>query len=152
MPRTSPYHPDYTPHSKGTLHSFANEKDNCGMGAIAHLGGVKSYEIIERAIDSVCNMTHRGAIDADGKTGDGSGVLTQIPRALFTRELKTLGYQISDISDLAVGVFFLPSEDSAATQSSNHFLSQFRCGQSNYGFCTVYAFGILFRHGWACVL
>lgn len=87
------------------------------MGAIAHLEGKKSYEIIERAIDSVCNMTHRGAIDADGKTGDGSGILTQIPRTLFAKELTKLGHQIGDINDLAVGVFFLPAEDEAAAKS-----------------------------------
>ena len=87
------------------------------MGAIAHLGNEKSFEIIERAIDSVCNMTHRGAIDADGKTGDGSGILTQIPRTLFSRELGKLSLSIGDINDLAVGVFFLPSEDAAAGKS-----------------------------------
>lgn len=116
MRSQSPYHPSYTPDSSDTLHSFANERDNCGMGAIAHLGGEKSYEIVERAIDSVCNMTHRGAIDADGKTGDGSGVLTQIPRPLFAREIQKLGYSIGDINDLAVGVFFLPNDDAAAAQ------------------------------------
>ena len=87
------------------------------MGAIAHLGNQKSFEIIERAISSVCNMTHRGAIDADGKTGDGSGILTQIPRTLFSRELGKLKISIGDINDLAVGVFFLPSEDTAAGKS-----------------------------------
>ena len=117
MTSHTPYHPDFTPDSSKTLHSFSNEKDNCGMGAVAHLGGVKSYEIIERAIDSVCNMTHRGAIDADGKTGDGSGILTQIPRPLFSRELGKLGLTIGDINDLAVGVFFLPREDAAAAKS-----------------------------------
>ena len=117
MTSQTPYHPDFTPDSSGTLHSFANEKDNCGMGAIAHLGGVKSYEMIERAIDSVCNMTHRGAIDADGKTGDGSGILTQIPRPLFSRVLNELKLSIGDINDLAVGVFFLPSDDPAAAKS-----------------------------------
>ncbi|MBK1835282.1 glutamate synthase large subunit [Roseibacillus ishigakijimensis] len=117
MTSLSPYHPAFTPDTSGTLHSFANEKDNCGMGAIAHLDGLKSYEIIERAIDSVCCMTHRGAIDADGKTGDGSGVLTQIPRTLFSRELSKMSQSIRDINDLAVGVFFLPADDAAAAQS-----------------------------------
>lgn len=116
MSYQSPYHPDYTPDSSGTLHSFANERDNCGMGAIAHLGGERSYEIIERAIDSVCNMTHRGAIDADGKTGDGSGVLAPIPRPLFARELQRLDFVLDDIEDLAVGVFFLPAEDEGAAK------------------------------------
>jgi glutamate synthase (NADPH/NADH) large chain/glutamate synthase (ferredoxin) len=112
----SPYHPDHTPDSSGSLHSLTYERDNCGMGAIAHLEGERSYEIIERAIDSVCNMTHRGAIDADGKTGDGSGVLSPIPRPLFARELKRLDYAIDDIEDLAVGVFFLPAKDEGATK------------------------------------
>ena len=107
MTNQSPYHPNFTPDSSETLHSFANEKDNCGMGAIVHLGGVKSYEIIDRAIDSVCNMTHRGAIDADGKTGDGSGILTQIPRPLFAREIDKLGFSIGNIDNLAVGVLSL---------------------------------------------
>ncbi len=117
MTSHSPYHPDFTPDSSATLHSFGNERDNCGMGAIAHLGGKRSYEIIERAIDSVCNMTHRGAIDADGKTGDGSGILTQIPRQLFSRELDKLGYKINHIDDLAIGVFFLPADDAAVAKS-----------------------------------
>jgi glutamate synthase domain-containing protein 1 len=116
MSYPSPYHPDYTPDSTGSLHSLANERDNCGMGAIVHLGGERSYEILERAIDSVCNMTHRGAIDADGKTGDGSGILAPIPRPLFARELKRLDYAIDDIEDLAVGVFFLPAKDETATK------------------------------------
>ncbi|MDP0489602.1 MAG: glutamate synthase large subunit [Verrucomicrobiota bacterium JB023] len=107
------YHPDYTPDTTGTLHSFANEKDNCGMGAIVRLTGEKSYEIIDHSIASVCCMTHRGAIDADGKTGDGSGILTQIPRKLFARELPKLGLSLANIDDLAVGVFFLPSNDAA---------------------------------------
>ncbi|MEM9080844.1 MAG: glutamate synthase large subunit [Verrucomicrobiota bacterium] len=111
----SPYHPQFTPNTDAFLHSFANEKDNCGMGAIAHLGGEKSYQILDHAIDSVCNMTHRGAIDADGKTGDGSGILTQIPRKLFARELNRLKITIRDIDALAVGVFFIPSEDQSAT-------------------------------------
>ena len=117
MTTSSPYHPDFTPDTSEFLHSFQHEKDNCGMGAIAHLDGICSYEIIDRAIDSVCNMTHRGAIDADGKTGDGSGILTQIPKLLFEKELKRLGHKVEKISQLGVGVFFLPREDASANES-----------------------------------
>ena len=67
------YDPRFTPSSTGSLHRWDNEKDNCGMGAIVRLDGSRSYETLDFAITSVCNMTHRGAVDADMKTGDGSG-------------------------------------------------------------------------------
>ena len=57
------YDPRHTPDSSGTLHQWDNETANCGMGAIANLNGEKSYQIIDYAITSVCNMTHRGAVD-----------------------------------------------------------------------------------------
>ncbi len=110
----TPYNSNYTPDSTGSLHSFANEKDNCGMGAIANIKGVPSYDILCKAIESVCNMTHRGGVDADMKTGDGSGVLSQIPRKLFKQEAEKLGATVNDAADLAVGVFFLPNDNPAA--------------------------------------
>ena len=110
----NPYHPAHTPDSQGTLHRWDNETANCGMGAIAHLKGERSYQIIDYALTSVCNMTHRGAVDADGKTGDGSGVLCQIPYPLFKKEVEKLGHTLENDSDLAVGVFFLPGNDDAA--------------------------------------
>lgn len=110
-----PYHTS-TPDSTGSLHSFSNERDNCGMGAIANINGVRSHEILNLAIESVCNMTHRGAVDADMKTGDGSGILSQIPLPIFRKAAKELGHKLSNDDDLAVGVFFLPAENEQAQQ------------------------------------
>jgi len=110
------YHSSSTPDSTGSLHSFSNEKDNCGMGAIANINGVPSFDILSKAIESVCNMTHRGGVDADMKTGDGSGVLSQIPRKLFKQEAEKLGASVTNAADLAVGVFFLPNDNEAATK------------------------------------
>ncbi|MGC6466055.1 MAG: glutamate synthase large subunit [Akkermansiaceae bacterium] len=107
------YDPRQTPDTSGTLHEWSNETANCGMGAIANLNGEKTYEVIDLAITSVCNMTHRGAVDADRKTGDGSGVLCQIPRPLFAKAASSLGFS-GAADDLGVGVFFLPGNDSAA--------------------------------------
>jgi len=101
------YDPRHTPDSSGTLHQWDNETANCGMGAIANLRGEKSYQILDHALTSVCNMTHRGAVDADMKTGDGSGILCQIPRPLFGQAAAKFGYP-GDANDLGVGVFFLP--------------------------------------------
>ncbi len=86
------------------------------MGAIAQLEGKCSYEILDYALTSVCCMTHRGAVDADMKTGDGSGVLTQIPRPLFRKAAEKLGCQVENDVDLAVGVFFFPADSPAAIE------------------------------------
>ena len=110
------HHPRYTPDSSGTLHQWDNETANCGMGAIANLRGEKSYDILDYALTSVCNMTHRGAVDADMKTGDGSGILCQIPRPLFAKAAKEFGYT-GEPTDLGVGVFFLPEGVAANIKS-----------------------------------
>jgi glutamate synthase (NADPH/NADH) large chain/glutamate synthase (ferredoxin) len=106
----------HTPDSSGSLHEWSNETANCGMGAIANLRGEKSYQVIDYALTSVCNMTHRGAVDADMKTGDGSGVLCQIPRPLFAKAASQFGYT-GDADDLGVGVFFLPGGIAANVRS-----------------------------------
>lgn len=113
----TPYNAKHTPDSTGSLHSFSNEKDNCGMGAIANINGTPSHHILSKAIESVCNMTHRGGIDADMKTGDGSGILSQIPRKLFKLEAEKLGATVTDPADLAVGVFFLPNDNPSAEKT-----------------------------------
>ena len=63
------------------LHRPGEFRDNCGFGLIAHLQGEASHELLQSAIDSLANMTHRGGIAADGKTGDGCGLLLQMPEA-----------------------------------------------------------------------
>src|SRR5690606_38689825 len=101
-----------TPLVAGSLHRLSEEHDNCGMGAIANLHGKRSFQVLDFALTSVCSMTHRGAVDADMKTGDGSGVLTQSPYPLFTKVAEKLGHAVDDKDHLAVGVFFFPAEDS----------------------------------------
>ncbi|MDP4624068.1 MAG: hypothetical protein NWT08_02905, partial [Akkermansiaceae bacterium] len=76
---TNPFYHSSTPLVPGSLHSLSQEHDNCGMGAIAHLEGKRSFEVLDYALTSVSCMMHRGAVDADMKTGDGSGILSQIP-------------------------------------------------------------------------
>ena len=86
------------------------------MGAIAHLHGKRIHQILDHALTSVCCMTHRGAVDADMKTGDGSGVLTQIPYPLFKKSAEKLGHIIENEADLAVAVFFFPAGNTSATE------------------------------------
>lgn len=112
----NPYDSRFTPNSAGSLHSFDNETANCGMGAIAQLNGDANHNILDYALCSVGNMQHRGAIDADGKSGDGSGVLCQIPAELFRREVAKLGGSLKNDGDLGVGVFFLPNNNDAVAK------------------------------------
>ena len=73
------------------LYDTRYEHDSCGVGFIADISGNKSHNILELAIEAVVNLTHRGAVDADAKTGDGAGILTQIPTRLFKKEINKLG-------------------------------------------------------------
>ena len=99
------------------------DKDSCGVGFVANISGKKSHAILEKGIQSVVNLTHRGAIDADAKTGDGAGILTQIPRKLFLKEVEKLGHRPPKEEDLAVGMIFLPSLE----QGVRGFQTQERC-------------------------
>ena len=80
---------------------------SCGTGFVCNVAGQKNHKIIQWGIEAVRNLTHRGAVGADGKTGDGAGVLFQIPKEFFLREIAGSGMSISHIDNLAVGVFFL---------------------------------------------
>ncbi len=83
------------------------------MGFVADVSGHRSHRIVERAIEAVINLTHRGAVSADGKTGDGAGVLTQLPHRFFSRELERIAGHAVPEGDLAVGVIFFPRDPQA---------------------------------------
>jgi len=87
------------------------EHDSCGVGFVANIHGKKSYDILEKALACVCNLVHRGAVDADAKSGDGAGILAQLPHKLFRRELEKKGQQLFQDSDLGIGMFFLPKDN-----------------------------------------
>ncbi|WP_431024411.1 glutamate synthase large subunit [Halomonas sp. H5] len=92
------------------LHQPGEFRDNCGFGLIAHMEGEASHDLLKTAIESLTCMTHRGGIAADGKTGDGCGLLLKMPES-FMREVarETLGVDLGD--RFAVGAIFLPDDD-----------------------------------------
>jgi glutamate synthase (NADPH/NADH) large chain/glutamate synthase (ferredoxin) len=77
---------------------------------VADITGERSHGVLQTALRCVENLTHRGAVDADAKTGDGAGVQTQLPYKLLRKALESLGVAISDDADLAVGMVFLPRD------------------------------------------
>ena len=92
------------------MYDPANEHDACGVGFVAQIDGTPSHRVLELGIRAVCNVMHRGALDADAKTGDGAGVLTQVPRALLMRELAAKGITGVAPEDMAVAMIFFPNE------------------------------------------
>ncbi|MDQ2665345.1 MAG: glutamate synthase large subunit [Gemmatimonadota bacterium] len=88
-------------------------KDACGVGFLADIQGRPSRALLTQALEALGRMSHRGAVDADGRTGDGAGVMTQIPFALLQSELQALGLDCTP-GNLAVGLLFLPLDAAAA--------------------------------------
>ncbi len=72
------------------LYDPRNEHDNCGMGFVANMRGVKSHEIIETGIEVLIRLTHRGASGCDPETGDGAGILIQIPHEFLAKSVGPL--------------------------------------------------------------
>src|SRR5207302_7355827 len=92
------------------LYDPANERDSCGIGFVANIKGQKSHEIILKGIQVLINRTHRGACGCDPETGDGAGVLIQIPHKFFARECAKLGFELPEPGTYGVGMTFLPVE------------------------------------------
>jgi glutamate synthase (NADPH) large chain len=92
------------------LYDPANEHDACGVGFVAHIKGRKSHAIVEQGLQILKNLTHRGATGADPLTGDGAGILLQIPDALFRQDLAQRGVELPPLGEYGVGMVFLPQE------------------------------------------
>ena len=92
------------------------DHDACGVGFVTRLGGEASHEIIERALEALIRLEHRGGVDADGRSGDGAGLLTAIPEAFFRRQAAQAGIDLPEI--FAVGMVFLPRDAEEAAKES----------------------------------
>ncbi|TNC17419.1 glutamate synthase large subunit [Georgenia sp. 311] len=95
------------------LYDPANEHDACGVAFVATLRGTPSREIVESALTALMNLDHRGAVGAEEDTGDGAGILLQVPDAFLREEL---GFPLPDPGYYAVGMAFLPGGTSASTE------------------------------------
>ncbi len=105
---------------KSGLYRNEFEHDNCGIGFVVHLKGKKSHDIIIRGLETLVNMTHRGAEGADSKSGDGAGVMIQIPRDFYLIQ----GYEIPQEGQFGTGLVFLP-QDGAEAKKCEEILVQF---------------------------
>src|SRR4030095_10979550 len=99
-------HPGW-PEKKG-LYDPRFAHDACGAGLVVNIKGEKSHEIVEQALTVLQNLDHRGACGCEENTGDGAGILMQIPHAFLKDACSGLGFQLPDPGEYGVGMIFLP--------------------------------------------
>ena len=97
------------------------EHDNCGIGAVANIKGIKTHETVDQALHIVENLEHRAGKDAEGKTGDGVGIMLQISHGFFEKVTRPLGIQIGGEREYGVGMFFFPQDELARNQAMKMF-------------------------------
>lgn len=102
------YHPD-------------NEHEACGIGMIAHIDGTKSHDIVQNAITILCNLEHRGGQSADVSTGDGAGILTQIPHRFFEKQFHKEDLELPDEGKYGLGMVFFPQDQKERKDSKEIF-------------------------------
>jgi glutamate synthase (ferredoxin) len=99
------------------------EHDNCGIGAVVNIKGIKTHDTVANALKIVENLKHRAGKDAEGKTGDGVGILLQISHKFFTKAVKPLGINLGGERDYGIGMFFFPQDEFKRNQAKKMFKS-----------------------------
>jgi glutamate synthase (NADPH) large chain len=103
------------PEPQGLYHP-RNEHDACGMGFVASIRGEKTHDIVRKGLEVLINLTHRGAAGCDPETGDGAGILIQVPHDFFTEECGKLGMKLGEPGSYAVAMVFLPVDKHSRLQ------------------------------------
>ncbi|HTO52127.1 MAG TPA: glutamate synthase large subunit [Myxococcota bacterium] len=106
---SDPNVPENVPEKQG-LYDPRFEHDACGVGFVCNIDGRASHEIIQRGLQVLVNLTHRGATGSDAETGDGAGILMQVPHAFLERECASLGIRLPEPHEYGVGSVFLPQD------------------------------------------
>ena len=97
--------------TKQGLYDPRFEHEACGVGLVANVKGVKSHSVLKQGLEVLCNLEHRGAKGADPETGDGAGVLIQMPHEFFRKEMQALGIEPPQPGHYAVGMAFMPHDE-----------------------------------------
>ena len=97
------------------------EHDSCGIGFVANLKNKKSFQTIQGALDMLVNMEHRGGCGCEPETGDGAGILIQVPDAFFQKEAKKLGFKLPSFSNYGVAMCFFPQDAELRAEVKSRF-------------------------------
>ena len=109
---------------KNHSYSEALEHDACGVGLITSLDGKKRRDVVEYGIQSLKAVWHRGAVDADGKSGDGAGICVEVPKEFFLEKIEDTGHKHQDESEICVGMIFLPRTEYSEQERSKTIVEQ----------------------------
>ena len=107
--------------SKQSLYDPSFEHDNCGIGAVVNIKGIQSHKTVTDALTIVETLEHRAGKDAEGKTGDGVGILVQISHRFFKKTAASLGIELGNERDYGVGMFFFPQNELHRNQAKKMF-------------------------------
>jgi glutamate synthase (ferredoxin) len=103
------------------LYDKSFEHDNCGIGAVVNIKGIKTHKTVSDALRIVENLEHRAGKDAEGKTGDGVGIILQISHKFFSKAVKELGVDLGKERDYGIGMFFFPQNELLRKQAMKMF-------------------------------
>jgi glutamate synthase domain-containing protein 2/glutamate synthase domain-containing protein 1/glutamate synthase domain-containing protein 3 len=106
---------------KNALYDPKFERDNCGVGFIAKLDGIPTHKVVEDAVQILVNLEHRGALGGDKSTGDGAGIMIDIPDRFFRDEAPSAGIKLPAYEDYGVGMVFLPTDTALADKCKKIF-------------------------------
>ena len=95
---------------EGLYDARRDERDACGVGFVAHVRGTASHEIVRQGLTLLENLKHRGAVGCDPCSGDGAGIVVQLPHEFFRREVDQLGFELPRPGGYAVGMLVLPTD------------------------------------------
>ncbi len=109
------------PFAKQGLYDPRFEHDNCGIGAVVNINGIKSRRVVDNALSIVETLEHRAGKDAEGKTGDGVGILLQISHEFFKSATADLGFDIGEERNYGIGMFFFPQNELKRLQAMKLF-------------------------------
>ena len=114
------------------LYRSSFEHDNCGIGAIVDMKGRKTHKTVSDALSIVENLEHRAGKDAEGKTGDGVGILLQISHKFFVKACREAGIVLPKEREYGVGMFFFPQDELKRNQSKKMFEIIVRKGRTSH--------------------
>src|SRR5215813_5555620 len=97
------------PQKQGLYDPFY-EKDACGVGFVVDIQGRKSHKLVQQALQALDNLRHRGACGCEENTGDGAGILMQLPHAFLKEATKKAGFALPSVGEYGVGMAFMPKD------------------------------------------
>ena len=103
------------------LYESQFEHDNCGIGAVVNIKGKQSHKIVDDALKIVEKLEHRAGKDAEGKTGDGVGIMLQVSHSFFKKAAAEIGIELNEERDYGIGMFFFPQDTLKRNQAKKMF-------------------------------